>query len=89
MPIRFAAAGPVLLALLPLPAAAHPGHLAEAAGHAHWLGAAALGAALAIAAWQLLRGVKAKSEEDKAQAEGEEAEEASDDAEAEGELQKA
>ncbi len=81
-----------LAALAPLPAAAHPGHLAEAAGHNHWLGAAALGAALAIAAWQLIRGVKAKAEEDaKARAEDEGAEEAATEEaeEAEAELKEA
>jgi len=39
------------------PAFAHPGHLAEAAGHGHWLGAAALGAAIAIG---LVAGLKAR-----------------------------
>jgi len=32
------------------PALAHPGHVAEQAGHAHWLALAALAAAVAIAA---------------------------------------
>ncbi|WP_407692445.1 DUF6732 family protein [Pseudooceanicola spongiae] len=36
----------------PMPAAAHPGHLADVAGHGHWLGAAALGAAIAIGLWK-------------------------------------
>lgn len=35
---------------------AHPGHLADVAGHGHWLGAAAIGAAIAIGAWQALKG---------------------------------
>ena len=38
--------------------AAHPGHLAEVAGHGHWLGAAALGAAIALGAWAALKGKK-------------------------------
>lgn len=37
------------------PALAHVGHLGEVAGHGHWLGAAALGAAIAIGLWQGLR----------------------------------
>ena len=40
-------------------ASAHPGHLAEAAGHGHWLGAAAVGAAVAIGLWAALKGRKA------------------------------
>ena len=39
-------------------AQAHPGHLAEVAGHGHWLGAAALGAAIAIGLWAGLKGRK-------------------------------
>lgn len=62
----------LLPALAPLPAAAHPGHLAEVAGHGHWLGAAALGAALAIGLWQGLR----KRAERAAEEEAAEAEEA-------------
>ena len=32
-------------------AVAHPGHIAEVAGHAHWIGLAAAGAAAVIAGW--------------------------------------
>ena len=32
-------------------ASAHPGHFAEVAGHAHWIGLAAAGAAAVIAGW--------------------------------------
>ena len=32
-------------------AAAHPGHIAEVAGHAHWIGLAAAGAAATLAGW--------------------------------------
>ncbi len=49
--------------LLGTPALAHPGHLAEVAGHGHWLGAAALGAAIAIGLYAGLRGRKGKAEE--------------------------
>lgn len=31
--------------------AAHPGHIAEVAGHAHWIGLAAAGAAAVLAGW--------------------------------------
>ena len=48
-------------------AMAHIGHLGEVAGHGHWLGAAAIGAAIGIGLWQGLRGKgKAKSGEDDA-----------------------
>jgi hypothetical protein len=62
-------------------AQAHPGHLAEVAGHGHWLGAAAIGAAIAIGLWAAAKGRRdAAARED-----GDEAEEA----EAEDELQEA
>lgn len=44
------------------PAAAHVGHVGEAAGHAHWIGLAAAAGAVVLGAW--LAGKKgAKSEE--------------------------
>ncbi|MCR9087164.1 MAG: hypothetical protein NXH97_10520 [Rhodobacteraceae bacterium] len=33
------------------PAAAHPGHFGELAGHSHWVAGAALGLAAAVALW--------------------------------------
>ena len=45
-------------------AQAHPGHLAEVAGHGHWLGAAALGAAIAIGLWAGLKGRKDETAEE-------------------------
>ncbi len=42
------------------PALADPGHLAEVAGHGHWLGAAAAGAAIAVAVWA---GLKARGKD--------------------------
>lgn len=60
---------PVLFAT---PALAHPGHIADAAGHNHWLAGAAIGAAIAAAIWGHLKGKKAKPEEDAADAETEE-----------------
>lgn len=60
--------------MLAAPAAeAHPGHMAAAAGHAHWIGLAALGAAIALAAWAALKGPKTSGE--KAEGTDEEAEE--------------
>ena len=53
----------VTFALLGTPAFAHPGHLAEVAGHGHWLGAAAIGAAIAIGRWAGLKGRKSDAEE--------------------------
>ncbi|MEM9579448.1 MAG: DUF6732 family protein [Pseudomonadota bacterium] len=40
-----------MMLLSGLPAQAHVGHLAEVAGHGHWLGAAAIGAAIALGVW--------------------------------------
>ncbi|GGB48274.1 hypothetical protein GCM10011316_20540 [Roseibium aquae] len=45
-PIQIAAIG---TGFLPGAALAHPGHLGELAGHSHWLGAAALFGAAAVA----------------------------------------
>ena len=53
-------------------AKAHPGHMAEVAGHGHWLAAAALGAAIAIGLWA---GLKGRTQAAKAQAEDETADE--------------
>lgn len=53
-------------------AAAHPGHLAEVAGHGHWLGAAAIGAAIALGAWSALKGKKDAAAQDDEELEGSE-----------------
>ncbi|WP_425053224.1 DUF6732 family protein [Psychromarinibacter sp. S121] len=53
----------IAASLLPGAALAHPGHLAEAAGHNHWIGLAALGAAVAVAGWAILKGRKDKEAE--------------------------
>lgn len=42
----------ILMIFFAGPALAHIGHLGEVAGHGHWLGAAALGAAIALGLWQ-------------------------------------
>ncbi|MEM7599617.1 MAG: DUF6732 family protein [Pseudomonadota bacterium] len=53
----------ICLLIVTGPAFAHPGHLAEVAGHGHWLGAAAIGAAIAIGLYAGFKGRKAKAEE--------------------------
>lgn len=63
----------LIAALLTAGAAqAHPGHLSEVAGHGHWLGAAAIGAAIAIGLWAGLRGRKLQGETE-AETEGDDA----------------
>ena len=61
---------PVVLVLLAGPAAADPGHLAEVAGHSHWVAGAAIGLAIALGLGGILKG-KSKTE-DKAEPEGQE-----------------
>ena len=48
----------LIACLMASAAQAHPGHLADVAGHGHWLGAAAIGAAIAIGLWQAGKGRK-------------------------------
>ena len=57
-------------------AVAHVGHLAEVAGHGHWIGAAAIGAAIALGAWAASKGKKDEAREDEAELEDEELQEA-------------
>jgi hypothetical protein len=54
-------------------AAAHPGHLAEVAGHGHWLAGVAIGAAIAIGLWQGLRGKKPEADEAESEEDAQEA----------------
>ena len=54
-PMQRLAALPVLL--LATPAFAHPGHVAEAAGHSHFLALGAFAAALGIVAYAIARSV--------------------------------
>ncbi len=49
---RFAA---LPLLALAAPALAHPSHVAESAGHSHWLALAALAAAIGVAAFGIGR----------------------------------
>ncbi|WP_407494582.1 DUF6732 family protein [Pseudooceanicola sp. MF1-13] len=62
----------ILMTLSAGPALAHIGHLGEVAGHGHWLGAAAIGAAIAIGLWQGLKGKAEAEAEDDAEEIGEE-----------------
>lgn len=67
----------ILIAMSAGPAMAHIGHLGEVAGHGHWLGAAALGAAIALGLWQGLKGkAQAQGEDDADDATDEEPQEA-------------
>lgn len=70
--------GPIFLSLalvVPAPLAAHPGHLAEVAGHGHWVAGAAIGLAVLVGVWGKLKGREAASQEAEEQPEdGEEAE---------------
>ena len=59
----------ILAMLTPTLAAAHPGHLAELAGHSHWVAGAAIAAAAAL-------GLLAWGKKDKPDAEAEAEEEA-------------
>ena len=43
-------------------AAAHPGHLADLAGHDHWVAGAAIGAAILAGIWGALKGGETKDE---------------------------
>lgn len=60
-----------ILLLLPSPALAHAGHIADLAGHDHWVLGAALGAAAAAAAWGWLKGEKEEPEAEEEETEGE------------------
>ncbi|RMD89788.1 MAG: hypothetical protein D6811_11755 [Alphaproteobacteria bacterium] len=44
---------PIILS--PVAAAAHPGHIATAGGHDHWVAGAAIALGLGIALWNFLR----------------------------------
>ena len=59
--------------LLPTSAHAHAGHIGELAGHAHWVGAAALAGAALIAGVIALKDRKKKQDETGPEAEAEDA----------------
>lgn len=60
------------MTLIAAPAAAHPGHLADLAGHDHWVAGAALGAAILIGIMGAMKGKGKKAgPEDEAEADEE------------------
>lgn len=67
--LTFAGLGAVLL---PTSAHAHAGHLGELAGHAHWVGAAALAGAALVAGVIALKDRKKKQGKDEADTETDE-----------------
>jgi hypothetical protein len=52
------------LGLLAGPAIAHPGHIADLAGHGHVGGLILIGMAAAVGLWGALKGAKASRDED-------------------------
>ena len=55
--------------LLAGPAFAHPGHLADVAGHNHWVAGAAIGAAVLAGILGALKGRKERESEDRGETE--------------------
>lgn len=53
----------VCMVLAATSAQAHPGHLADVAGHDHWVAGAAVGIAILIGLWGALKGGKDKDTE--------------------------
>lgn len=51
-----------MFALLAGPAAAHPGHLADVAGHDHWVAGAAIAIALGLGIREIIKGKKSKDD---------------------------
>ncbi|WP_108259699.1 DUF6732 family protein [Mangrovicoccus ximenensis] len=51
-----------VLVSAPGAALAHPGHLADLAGHSHWVAGAAVGAAILVGLWAGLKGRGRKDE---------------------------
>lgn len=47
---------PLCLLLFPGTALAHPGHLGDLAGHDHWVAGVAIGLAIALGLWGVLKG---------------------------------
>ena len=57
-------------------AQAHVGHFGDLAGHDHWVAAGAIGAAIALAGWNILKGKKDTEAEPETEAADEEPQEA-------------
>jgi hypothetical protein len=66
----------IFLVLAPTAVFADVGHIGEAFGHDHWLGVAALGAAVALGLWGILKGAKNDADDKVDDADTEEAQEA-------------
>lgn len=66
----------IQLTLLPMAAFADPGHIAGAFGHDHWLGVAAIGAAVALGLWTIIKDTKKSEDEEVQDADTDEAQEA-------------
>ena len=49
-------------ALTATQAAAHPGHMADLAGHDHWIAGVAVGAAVLVGLWGILRDRRPKAD---------------------------
>lgn len=64
-----------LVLMLPGVAQAHPGHIADVAGHGHWIGLAAAGLAIGVAIWAGLK-TRGKDRSEDAESESEEEEQA-------------
>lgn len=64
---------PFVFFLFATPALAHPGHIAEVAGHNHWIAGVLIGAAIATAVWGALKGKKEETTEAETDAEPQEA----------------
>ena len=62
----------VVASLAPTSAFAHGGHLGELAGHAHWIGVAALAGAALVAGVVALKDRKKKDADDTSEAENKE-----------------
>ena len=60
------------LLLLPNVLAAHTGHIADVAGHDHWVAGAAIGLAVLVGLWGALKGKTADKTEPEEDAEPEE-----------------
>ena len=54
----------LLITLVPGLAVAHPGHLAEVAGHDHVIAGVAIGVAIGVAVWGALKGKRDDEAED-------------------------
>lgn len=57
-------------------AQAHVGHFGDLAGHDHWVAAGAIGAAIALAGWNILKGKKDQDAEVEGEADEDELQEA-------------